>query len=83
MRFSKLRQKEVINVIDGRSLGYITDLVIEDMTGRITAIVLPESTGLRCWFKTKEYVITWKDICKIGNDVILVEVDLNLCGVPC
>lgn len=80
MRFSRLRQKEVINIVDGRSLGYICDLVIEDATGHITAIVLPESAGVRWFFKPKEIVIPWKDICKIGDDVILVEADINLCG---
>ncbi len=81
MRFSKLREKEVVNVVDGTSLGYICDLVIEEQTGRITALVLPEGGSFRFMFRQKEYIIPWKNICKIGGDVILVEVDLNLCGV--
>lgn len=78
MRYCNLRQKEVVNIIDGRSLGYICDLVFESATGCIKAIVLPCSTGLAGFFKNKEYVIPWKNIIKIGDDVILIEADLNI-----
>ena len=38
---SDFRQKEVINVRDGRRLGVIIDMEFDLKTGRITAIVVP------------------------------------------
>ena len=52
MRFCKLRQKEVVNVIEGCSLGYISDLVIDECTGKICALVVPDRCGLMGFFKT-------------------------------
>lgn len=82
MRFCKFRQKEVINVIDGRSLGFISDLIIDCHTGKICSIVVPGNCGgIKNLFKTQNYIIPWCNICKIGDDVILVEVDLNVCSI--
>lgn len=78
MRYCELRRKEVVNIIDGRSLGYISDLVFECATGCIKAIVLPCGAGIAGFFKSKEYIIPWKNIVKIGDDVILIEADLNI-----
>ena len=41
MRYGKLKQKEVVNIIEGCSLGYICDLEIDIATGRICSIVVP------------------------------------------
>ena len=73
MRFCKLRQKEVVNVIEGCSLGYISDLVIDECTGKICALVVPDRCGLMGFFKNRDIIIPWKNICKIGEDIILVE----------
>ncbi len=81
MRFSKLRQKTVINMCDGRSLGCICDLVIECPCGRITAIVVPGCASIKNLFHGRSYVIPWSCIVKIGDDVILVNADLNGCTV--
>ncbi len=29
MRLNKLREKQVVNVLDGRALGYISDIVLD------------------------------------------------------
>ncbi len=78
-RYCKLKQKEVVNIADGRSLGFISDLLIEEGSGQINAIVLVESCGFLGLIKPKEFIIPWRNICKIGDDVILVETDLALC----
>ncbi len=71
---SELRSREVVNIIDGKRLGFPTDLEIEPETGRITAIVVPEP-GRFAWFwgRGGEIVVPWEKIKKIGLDVILVE----------
>ena len=75
MRFCKFRQKEVINILDGKSLGYISDLEIDPANGCICALIVPGPAGLRNLFQGQKYVVPWCNICKIGEDVILVEVD--------
>lgn len=81
MRYCKLRQKEVVNVVEGKTLGYISDLVLDDATGKICSIVVPGGGGVKSFFKNHSYIIPWENICKIGDDVILVEVDLSVCSV--
>ena len=78
MRFCDLKQKEVINIADGRSLGYIFDWILQEGSGQIQAIVLLENCGFFGMIKPKELIIPWRCICKIGDDVILVETDTEL-----
>lgn len=71
---SELREREVVNVIDGKRLGLASDLEIEIETGRIKAIVVPgPGKFLKMFGKSEEFVIPWEWIKKIGVDVILVE----------
>lgn len=71
---SELRAREIVNIVDGKRLGYPTDLEIDPLTGRITAMVAPVPGKLRWFFgKGGEVVIPWNKIVKIGVDVILVE----------
>lgn len=73
-RFSDLRQKEVINVLDGKRLGCVYDLVIEPEKGHITAIIVPCGNRITSFFKgAEDIVIPWSRIVKLGDDVILVE----------
>lgn len=72
--FLELRCKEVINIVDGRLLGHITDMTIDLKTSRVTGLVVPVSKGFFSFFKSpQEIFIPYKNICKIGEDVILVE----------
>ena len=73
--FCGLKEKEVINTVDGRCFGVIIDVEI-DTEGRITAIVLPGPSRLFGLVRgEKDYVIPWERIRKIGKDVILVDID--------
>ena len=75
-RTSDFWEKEVINTKDGRRLGFVCDVEINLESGKIEAIVIP---GGRSWFgfvgKDDEYVIPWDRIKKIGEDIILVDLD--------
>ena len=71
----EIRDKEIINILDGKSLGYVSDIEIDLQRGRIDALVVPAQKGLFSIFSGgEEYVIKWKDIKRIGEDVILAEV---------
>ncbi len=67
------RDKEVINVCDGRRLGCVCEIEFDVCDGRITAIVVRAEGGLLGIKKGEELVIPWDKIQKIGEDIILVD----------
>jgi len=70
-----LRAREVINIIDGRRLGFIGDLDIDLDAGRVRAIVVPGQAKLLGLFgRDNDVYIPWEKIVKIGADVILVDI---------
>ena len=69
LRISDLRAREVINVIDGRRLGFIGDLDIDLESGRVRAIVVPGQGKLLGLFgRDNDVYIPWDKIVKIGED---------------
>lgn len=71
-----LRQKEVINIIDGKRLGYVYDIEMDLRNGRVDSIIIPGDSKLLGLFgKSNDYVIPWENIKKIGMDIILVEMN--------
>ncbi len=74
MTFSELRQKDIINIRDGRKLGRPTDVVFGEHAC-IEAILIPAPVGFLGMFKTdKECLsVNWSNVIRIGDDVILVD----------
>ncbi len=76
MRIYDFRQKEVINLADGTRLGYVFDAVINEETGMVEALIIPrQGKVLGIFGKENEYVIPWKHIQKIGDDIVLVQTE--------
>lgn len=77
MRFSELKQKEVINICDGRKLGCIVDLEIDSERGNILAIIVPTPFSITAVFRGEPTgnIIPWTSVLKIGDDAVLVQVD--------
>ena len=72
---SDLRMKEVINIANGGRIGFIYDFEISIEKNRVEAIIVPkEGKFLKIFSREDDYVIPWKRIVKIGQDVILVEI---------
>lgn len=70
-----IKQKEVINIYDGCSLGFVEELEVDLEKGTIEGLVVPVQRSAFSLFNRNETrVIRWKDIKRIGDDVILVEV---------
>lgn len=70
-----IKNKEVINIYDGRSLGFVYDIEVNLEKGTIEGIIVPEQRGFFHFFgKESDFVIKWKDIKRVGDDVILVDV---------
>ncbi len=75
-RFSDLREKEVINICDGRRLGCVCDIEFDGVTGKICTLVIPEEGGKWNFFgKERAFFVPWRCIRRFGDDIILVEVD--------
>ena len=69
------KHKEVINITDGKRLGFVQDVNADLETGTITSIIVPGSTKLISFFSSgNDIVIPWQNIRCIGDDIILVEI---------
>ncbi|TKC18585.1 YlmC/YmxH family sporulation protein [Robertmurraya kyonggiensis] len=73
LRISDFQTKDVVNISDGKKLGNIGDIDINLKTGRIESIIIVGSGRVLGLFgKEDEVTISWRNILKIGEDVILV-----------
>ena len=74
MTFAELRQKDVVNVRDGRRLGKPIDLVLNEMA-IVEALVVPVSGGFLNLLKQEKEgcLVPWSQIIRIGDDVILID----------
>ena len=70
MRLSELQLKEIINNYNGKRIGVIVDVIVE-ANGQIQKLVLEEKRGRK--FSKEEYEISWNQIVKIGDDIILID----------
>ena len=69
------KHKEVININDGKRLGYVQDVTADLQTGIITSIIVPGNNKMFNIFSgNNEIVIPWEKIKCIGDDLILVEI---------
>ena len=76
MTFGELKQKDVVNICDGRRLGKPIDIALNDSACVIALIVPGPSSFWNCLKPDREGVsILWERIRRIGDDVILVELD--------
>lgn len=74
IKLSELQMKEIIVIEDGRRLGIIQDLEIDERTGYITSLIILERDKKGGFFgKTLETFVKWNQITTIGADVILVK----------
>ena len=77
MKYEKgldFKHKEVINIKDGKRLGYVQDVTADLKSGTITSIIVPGNTKFFNFFTTgNDIVIPWENITCIGDDIILVD----------
>lgn len=82
MTFTELKQKDVVNIRDGRRLGRPIDLVLND-TACVEALVVPLPGGFLNLLKQEKEgcLVPWERVLRIGDDVILVDIPSE--EVPC
>lgn len=69
--FSELKQKEVINLIDGKHLGKVCDISFTFPKGDVLGFTVTGCKGFR--FTKQEIFLPLKSIVKIGQDAVLVK----------
>ncbi|HBM75799.1 MAG TPA: YlmC/YmxH family sporulation protein [Clostridiaceae bacterium] len=77
-RLSEIGGQEIINLYDGGRMGMIADidLLIDDKTGAIEALLVPESKGFFSIKSDKNYIkVPWDAVRKIGQDALIIEMD--------
>ena len=74
MRLSELQTKKIINITDGKSMGNIIDVYVHE-SGNIEYFVIESNKNFFCLNKETDIKIEWKNITKIGEDVILVRTE--------
>lgn len=82
-RVTDMRCKEVINVKDGQRLGFISDVEVEIPEDRVCAVIVPGPCRFFGLFGRKDdFVIPWRCIRRVGEDIVLVEMEPDKCRVP-
>lgn len=75
MKFTDLKQKEVINCKDGKRIGCVVDLDFDPGDGCICDLYIALfKNKCFCFHKPKILRIPYKDVKKIGPDIILVNI---------
>ena len=73
-RVVDLRCKEVVNCNDGQRIGFVGDVEVEVVTGKVVGLIVPCMGGLGSIFgRGEEYYVPWEAIKCLGEDIILVE----------
>ncbi len=80
MRISDIMDKEVINIKNGKKMGYINDIDLDINEGRVKSFNILGDT--RNFFSRgiDEEIVLFSDILKVGCDTIIVNLgsEMNL-----
>ena len=75
MRLSDLQSKYIVNMKDGKNIGNIIDVKIDEERGAIISLIIEPNKSFFSFNKGKmDTEIAWNSIEKIGEDVILVNI---------
>ncbi|KXZ39821.1 sporulation protein, YlmC/YmxH family [Alkalithermobacter thermoalcaliphilus JW-YL-7 = DSM 7308] len=81
MKLSSIAGKEIVNLATGERLGVIaeSDLVIDESNGKILSLIIPRDRGFFSLKREKKFMeVPWKNIKKIGNDMIIIDYEGNI-----
>ncbi len=69
-----LKNKEVINICDGKRLGFVCDGQLDLSCGRMISIIVPGECNFLGFSRGDNILIPWECIERIGDDIIIVKV---------
>ena len=75
-RLCSFTKKEVVNIQDGRRLGFLSDAEINLYSGELEAIIISvPAKNVTVGSDCNELTVPFSKIKKIGEDVILVNIE--------
>lgn len=74
MRLSDLQSKDIINMNDGKKVGTIIDVSLSE-DGKMNGLIVEKGKFFSRLSGRDELEIKWSQVKKIGEDVILVNLD--------
>lgn len=81
--FCELREKVVVNVCDGKQLGRIVDICIH-CSGKVVGVIAPGDIKFFKNLKGCDNIfIPWQNVVRIGDDVILVNLQSDISQPSC
>ncbi len=75
MHISDLQSKSIVDITTGKNLGKIIDLVLDEKGNTLELVV--EKKKFLNLFSKDTIIIKWNNINRIGEDVILIDIDMN------
>jgi YlmC/YmxH family sporulation protein len=76
--FTSIRDKDVINICDGKRLGFVNDMEIDPCSGKICALIVLFDCRLLGFGKCEELVIPWEKVNSFGKDAVLVNIGTDI-----
>lgn len=74
VKFGDMRSKEVIHILNGDRIGFVSDMEIDYRTGKVLSLTVPGPYKfMGILGREKDIIIKWENIKKIGDDLIIVD----------
>ncbi len=73
-RSRRFRQRLVINIDTAERIGVVSDMEIDELTGRITQIIVRRGSFIPGFLRMNEIMIPWDSIKASSNEFILVKI---------
>ncbi|MBQ7319302.1 MAG: YlmC/YmxH family sporulation protein [Clostridia bacterium] len=82
MTTASLCKKEIINLCDGRRLGFATEISFDPKCATVLSLMIPQSKGFLAFGRTEYLFIPWCKIECFGDDTILVRLtEQEICSM--
>ncbi len=70
----KLRRRTVIDINTAECIGYVSDIEIDEVAGRVTSVIIRRRGGiLSAIFRIGEMSVPWRAITAMSDDFVLVK----------
>ena len=73
--YRELKNKEIINLADGKKLGHVIDVLFDSVNGKVSGIVVPGEKKI--FRKCDDIFIPLEKVRKIGDDVVLIRFEVQ------
>lgn len=78
-RIDELKSKQIVCIKDGSVLGYVSDVELDPISGRLTSVIIfGRHRAFGLFGKDDDIIIPWSEIEVIGDETILVSTDSSI-----